>query len=131
MLSSGALVHLICNVYLFVKAPKPAYSNNSDFAKVDTISKIEFYVLLLKGFALYAFPDTVLLVLAGPQALNNEGYRSLVRTTGAFTFALSFASMHVFMLKFGVDRKRFFLSRICVRIWDMGVKGEGIKNVLF
>lgn len=130
MFTSAAFVHLICNAYMLYKTPRPTYSRNSDCAKADMTSKIEFYVLILTGIVLYAFPDNVNFALFDYQALNNEAYRSLTRSAGAFTIAMSIASMHVFMFKYAKDRRRFFHSRICVRNYFIRIFSH-LKNLIF
>jgi hypothetical protein len=114
MFTSGAISHLFCNAYMLWKTPNPRSPSDTPLANL--ISKIEFYALFMEGCFLYAFPDLVNSTLAAGSDTLNEGYRSLTRSAGAFAIGLSIASLKMSKMKFARDKKKFFKSRIIVRV---------------
>lgn len=109
---TNALIHLIINVYFLNHTPKPSGQNPfKDLA--NSIGKLDFFICLISGAFVYAFPDTVNFALAGAGVLN-ESYRSLTRSAGALVIATSLHSFCLSEYKFIRDKKAFLFSRLLV-----------------
>jgi len=123
IVTSFALSHLIINIYFLWRTPKPSGQNPfKDLA--NSIGKIDFYILLVCGAYVYAFPDRVNLALGGSSTLN-ESYRSLTRSCGAFFIGTSLESFCMSEFKFIRDKKSFFLARLLASLIELSVFFSG------
>ena len=114
--TSIALTHGLGNIYVLTQTPKPIKSDKNESRDiVSAIGKLDFYLCIMSGICLYAFPDRVNLLLGGAGTLN-ESYRSLTRSCGAFFLGTSLASLCMSEFKYLEDKRKFLLSRLCVSI---------------
>ena len=109
------MTHWLGNIYFLTQTPKPITDKNESRDIVSAIGKLDFYVCIMSGICLYAFPDRVNLLLGGAGTLN-ESYRSLTRSCGAFFLGTSLASLCMSQFKSLEDKRKFLLSRLCVSI---------------
>ena len=112
--TSVAITQLGINIYCLSKTPRPT-NQKKRYDVAGLVGKLDFYVHLLTGVALYAFPDRINTLIGGASLIVNESHRSLTRTTGAFLIGTSLAGYSLSEFKDDEDKKKFLLSRITVR----------------
>lgn len=116
--SSGsfALFSLLISGYFYVSTKKPRSSNR--FAdRVNSIAKLESFMVLTAGLTMFAFPDLAMVGLKGP----NETYRSLCRTCGILLFSFSFESFAIADFIYLKDKKTFMLTRLIGSVLELAV----------
>ena len=107
-------VWLVISGYFFLTTVKfRNYELSHDF--VNTIAKIESFLILSVGIVMYAFPEKSLLGLTNA----NESHRSLCRTAGALVFSCSYESFCVSEFAWKSDKKQFMLSRFIVSLFKL------------
>jgi hypothetical protein len=109
-----AIANLIVSGYFLIVSKKPS-GQNPFRDGVNSIAKLEFYLLLISGLVMYSFPDRSAARL-GALGYPNESYRCLTRYVGAFTVSFSIESFCLSDFIFLKDKKNFMLSRFYVSV---------------
>ena len=112
--TSAAISHLVINAYFLHKCRKPSGIMEDT---VNQVAKLDFYLLALSSFVMYAFPDKFTVGLLG----SNSSYRSLARFGGAVIFSLAFESFFVAEFIYVSDKKKFMLSRLLGSLLELGI----------
>lgn len=110
LVTSFAIANLIVSGYFLIVTKKPS-GQNPFRDGVNSIAKVEFYLLLVSGLVMYAFPDKSASRL-GAIDEPNESNRCLTRFVGAFTISFSIESFCVSEFIYLKDKKNFMLSRL-------------------
>lgn len=79
--------------------------------QVNRIAKIDYFLMMVAGLVMYAYPSTCLRFFGVPNS--HEGHQLLTRFNGIIVFAWSIQSFCCPSFLFEKDKKTFFQVRLC------------------
>lgn len=79
--------------------------------QVNRIAKLDFFVMMVAGLVMYAYPATMLANFGIPNS--HQGHHTLIRISGIIVFAWSIQSFCCPSFLFEKDKKTFFEIRLC------------------
>ncbi len=98
--------------------------------QVNRIAKLDFFVMMVAGLVMYAYPATVLVNFG--IANSHEGHQTLARISGIIVFAWSIQSFCCPSFLFEKDKKTFFEVRLCVSLLSHSLKIlDSLKLICF
>jgi hypothetical protein len=112
--TSSNIVYLLISAYFLLNSRKPSGILED---RVNHVAKLEFYMLLICGIWMFAYPDQFCMGLRG----SNESYRSMARGCGAMIIAASFQSFFVSDFIFLSDKQTFMLARLIGNMLELVV----------
>ena len=131
---SSCVFVILTNVYFLIKSSHKRCQFHYKLYPINRIAKIDFFLLLITGLYVYAYPKYILSKVCNFYVINilnlysnqnlfsklglinlNEGHESLFRICGIITFSLSITSCTVPSFLFEKDKLRFIISRLVVK----------------
>ena len=104
---------MLISAFYLARIERPRGSNPFYRDVVNSVAKLEHYLLTIVGVCMYAYPDLFVYNLTIP----NESYRSLVRASGALLLSFGYESLCVKEFVYLADKKKFMQSRSVVSSW--------------
>lgn len=115
--TTSSVIITICMLYFLMNTTHKRSQFHFRLFQVNRIAKLDFFLMMIAGLVMYAYPAQMLSVFGLPQS--HEGHQMLTRFSGIIVFSWSIQSFCCPSFLYEKDKKTFFQARLCQWFLEM------------